>query len=103
MNEQPHIVPARLPRQLTASTDESLHRVIIHNDDVTPMDLVIQVLMTAFRVPSPNAQHIMYTAHLRGKAHVQTLPAYEARHRVHEALFAARLNGSPLEFSMEAE
>jgi ATP-dependent Clp protease adapter protein ClpS len=45
----------------------------------------------------------MYSAHLNGKAYVQTLPRKEAQRRVGQARFSARLRGFPLEFSMEAE
>ena len=67
------------------------------------MDFVIHVLMTIFLVPSPNAEHIMLTAHLNGRAYVQTLPAPEARRRINRATFVARLKQLPLHFSMEPE
>ncbi len=78
-----------------------LYRVIVHNDDVTPMDFVIHILIAIFFVPEPNASHIMYTAHLNGQADVQTLPKPEAQKRIGKAHFAARLSGYPLKFTME--
>ncbi|MFH1184184.1 MAG: ATP-dependent Clp protease adaptor ClpS [Chloroflexota bacterium] len=82
---------------------ERPYKVYIHNDDVTPMDFVVHVLVMVFLVPTLNAGQIMYAAHLNGRAYVQTLPAAEARRRIAKARFAARLRGFPLEFSMEAE
>lgn len=79
------------------------YKVVLHNDDVTPMDFVIHVLLTIFFVPDPNASHIMYTAHLNGLAYVQTLPRPEARRRIGQAHFAARLKSYPLQFTMEPE
>ncbi len=67
------------------------------------MDFVVHVLTSIFELPSPNAEHVMYSAHLNGKAYVQTLPRREAQRRVGQARFAARLRGFPLEFSLEAE
>ena len=67
------------------------------------MDFVVHVLTTIFQLPSPNAEQVMYAAHLNGKAYVQTLPRSEAQRRVGLARFAARLRGFPLEFSVEAE
>jgi len=67
------------------------------------MDFVVDVLLAIFEVPSPNAEHIMYTAHLTGSAYVQTLPAAQARLRVSRARFAASLKSYPLQFSMEPE
>ena len=55
---------------------EPLYRVIIHNDDVTPMDFVVQILKTIFYLSNPKAAEIMLTAHYYGTAYVQTLPEY---------------------------
>ena len=80
-----------------------LYRVLIHNDDVTPMDFVIYVLRQIFLLSGPQAVHVMYTAHYHGTAHVDTLPKPVAQRRVHEAHFSARLQGFPLKFTLERE
>lgn len=82
---------------------EPLFRVIIHNDDVTPMDFVVHVLRNIFMLLLPDAVEIMYTAHYRGEAVVQILPRSEAEKRINKAHFAAGLEGYPLHFSMEPE
>jgi ATP-dependent Clp protease adaptor protein ClpS len=82
---------------------EPLYRVIIHNDDVTPMDFVVNVLTNIFFVLQPDAVEIMLTAHYSGLAYVQTLPKSEAEKRVNKAHFAAGLEGYPLHFSIEPE
>jgi len=82
---------------------EPLYRVIIHNDDVTPMDFVVNVLNNIFMLLPPDAVQVMYTAHYRGKAVVKILPKSEAEKRINKAHFAAGLEGYPLHFSMEAE
>ena len=82
---------------------EPLYRVIIHNDDATPMDFVISILERIFFVATPNAARIMYTAHFNGMAYVQTLPKTEAQNRIGKAHFAAGLEGYPLRFSIEPE
>ena len=82
---------------------EPLYRVIIHNDDVTPMDFVVQVLKTIFFQSNPKAVEIMLTAHITGQAYVQTLPKSEAEKRINKAHFAAGREGYPLHFSMEPE
>jgi ATP-dependent Clp protease adaptor protein ClpS len=80
---------------------EPLVRVIIHNDDVTPMDFVVHVLESIFFLSRPDALDVMLTAHFSGMAHVQTLPKTEAQKRVNKAHFAAGLEGYPLHFSLE--
>ena len=82
---------------------EPLFRVLVHNDDVTPMDFVVRILTSIFFLGQPNALEVMLVAHFRGMAYVQTLPKTEAERRVNKAHFAAGLEGYPLHFSIEAE
>jgi len=97
------LVPEKTVEPLEKREAERPYNVYVHNDDVTPMEFVVHILMTVFDIPMLNAEQIMYTAHLNGKAYVQTLPAGEARRRIGKARFAARLRKFPLEFSMEVE
>ena len=82
---------------------ESLFRIIIHNDHVTPMDFVIRILTSIFYLGTDTATDIMLKAHITGVAYVQTLPKTEAEKRINKAHFAAGLEGYPLLFSMEPE
>jgi ATP-dependent Clp protease adaptor protein ClpS len=82
---------------------EPQYRVLIHNDDVTPMDFVITILERIFFVTEIDAVKIMFTAHYTGIAYVQTLPKSEAQSRIGKAHFAAGLEGYPLRFTMEPE
>lgn len=82
---------------------EPLYRVIIHNDDVTPMDFVVLILARIFFIQGKAAVDIMLTAHFTGAAYVQTLPKTEAQNRIARAQFAAGIEGYPLRFTMEPE
>jgi ATP-dependent Clp protease adaptor protein ClpS len=82
---------------------EPLYRVIIHNDDVTPMEFVVHVLKNFFHLSNPRAAEIMLAAHFYGTAYVQTLPRTEAEKRINKCHFAAEAEGYPLHFSMEIE
>ncbi len=82
---------------------EPLYRVIIHNDDVTPMDFVTHILASIFFLGYPEAVEIMLDAHRNGMSVVQILPKAEAVKRINKAHFAAGLEGYPLHFSMEPE
>ncbi|HEX8991937.1 MAG TPA: ATP-dependent Clp protease adaptor ClpS [Anaerolineales bacterium] len=97
------LIPQRIRRPEEEAAGEPLYRVIVHNDEITPMDFVTHILVTVFLVPDANAATIMYTAHLHGTAYVQTLPRPEARRRIGKAHFAARMRRFPLAFSMEPE
>lgn len=85
------------------TTDEPPYRVIIHNDDVTPMNFVIYVLQYIFILAGPRAAQVMFTAHINGSAYVDTLPKTEAQRRVHQAHVTARLASYPLQFTLERE
>ena len=80
-----------------------LFRVLIHNDDVTPMDFVVLVLKTYFYLSNEKAAEIMFTAHVYQSAYVQTLARSEAEKRITKAHAAANNAGYPLKFSMEPE
>jgi ATP-dependent Clp protease adaptor protein ClpS len=82
---------------------EPMYRVIIHNDDVTPMDFVILILERIFYIAGQTAVDIMFTAHYTGAAYVQSLPKREAQNRIGRAHFAAGLEGYPLRFTLEPE
>lgn len=82
---------------------EPLSRVIIHNDDVTPMNFVVNVLEQIFMLGLDRAMEIMYLAHFKGTAYVQTLPRSEAERRIQQAQLAAMMLGFPLTFSTEPE
>lgn len=101
MNSQTAPSIGTTPNQQTKL--EPLYRVIIHNDDVTPMDFVTHILVTIFLLGYPEAVEIMLYAHNQGQAVVQILPKAEAEKRINKAHFAAGLEGHPLHFSMEPE
>lgn len=82
---------------------EPLYRVIIHNDPVTPMDFVVEVLKVIFFLSNDRAAEIMLVAHIKGSAYVQSLPRMEAEKRVQRAHQAAGMEGFPLFFSVERE
>ena len=44
-----------------------LYKVVLLNDDYTPMEFVVEVLETFFRMTREQATHVMLTVHTRGK------------------------------------
>ena len=93
-------------KEIVADTEESLEamwRVIIHNDEVTPYEFVILILIRVFEITPMIAEHITHSAHTKGLAYVTSLPKKEAQRRVNKAHFAASLEGFPLHFTIEPE
>ena len=82
---------------------EPLYKVLIHNDDITPMDYVVHILKTCFYLSNPQAADVMLTAHIYGSAYVQTLAKSEAKKRVNKAHAEAHNAGYPLKFTLEPE
>ncbi len=97
--------PSAAPTKKAETRHENapLFRVVIHNDDVTPMDFVLHILTSIFELDGLHAVQVMYTAHHSGSAYVQTLPKDEAVRRIGSAHVSARLNGFPLTFTMHPE
>lgn len=80
-----------------------LYKVILHNDDYTPMDFVVQILMSVFKKDEIAATQIMLNVHNlgRGICGVYTYEIAETKvARVHQL---AEQNEFPLHASMEAE
>lgn len=46
----------------------SMYKVMLLNDDYTPMDFVVEILEIFFGMNREKATHIMLTVHLHGKA-----------------------------------
>ncbi len=88
----------------TAETDTILipqYKIILHNDDVTPMDFVVMVLTRFFVSDGGKAKEIMRTAHQDGTAIVDTMPLERAEFKVERAHQFSRANSFPLTFSIE--
>lgn len=45
-----------------------LYKVVLHNDDYTPMEFVIEVLQEFFNMDSETAVQVMLAVHTQGKA-----------------------------------
>lgn len=80
-----------------------LYKVILHNDDYTPMDFVVQILMSVFKKDELAATQIMLNVHNlgRGVCGVYTYEIAETKvARVHQL---AEQNEYPLHASMEVD
>ena len=81
----------------------SLFKVVFNNDDKTPMDFVIEVLMVIFHHDQKTAEHITMDIHNKGKG-IAGVYNYEiVEQKTAETTAAARHNGFPLTVSVEPE
>lgn len=80
-----------------------MYKVILNNDDYTPMDFVVEVLMKFFAKSLDNANHIMFRVHKEGKAVVGTYSAEIAETKVAQVNQYSRASQHPLLCTMEQE
>jgi len=80
-----------------------LYRVVLLNDDVTPMSFVVALLIVVFGHDQPVAERLMWQAHTKGAAVVGIYPREIAEMKVELAHGASRAKGYPLRCIMEPE
>ncbi|MGI2261547.1 ATP-dependent Clp protease adapter ClpS [Shewanella sp. GXUN23E] len=79
----------------------SMYKVILNNDDYTPMDFVVEVLQMFFKMNEQQATDIMLTIHYQGKAVCGVFPFGIAETKVIQVNQFARENQHPLLCSLE--
>tara|TARA_B100001094_G_scaffold315285_1_gene355107 strand:+ start:130 stop:438 length:309 start_codon:yes stop_codon:yes gene_type:complete len=79
------------------------YKVIMLNDNATPMDFVTSILCLVFRHTDETAKKIMLTIHEEGSAVVGIYTYEIAEQRALEATTLSRDNGFPLQLKLEQE
>ena len=81
----------------------SLYRVLLHNDDYTTMEFVVEVLVEHFDKTATEATRIMLQVHHAGVGVAGTYTRDEAETRIERVSTAAQAEGFPLLLTMEPE
>ena len=84
-------------------TNPPMYKVILHNDDYTPMDLVIEILTSIFHKSVDEANSIMWQVHEKGKAVCGVYVHEIAQTKVQQVKATAKQNGYPLLATLEKE
>lgn len=79
----------------------SMYRVILLNDDYTPMEFVVQVLERFFQKNREEATQIMLHVHRRGVGVCGVFTYEVAETKVHQVVEFARRNQHPLQCTLE--
>ena len=79
------------------------YKVVIHNDDFTTMDFVVQLLREVFYLSEENAQALMLQVHHSDRAVVGIYTYDIAVSKMQKATNMARENGFPLRLTVEPE
>jgi ATP-dependent Clp protease adaptor protein ClpS len=78
-----------------------LYKVILLNDDYTPMDFVVVVLQTVFAMSREKATQVMLQVHREGMGVCGTYTREIATAKVDQVLDFARRHQHPLQCTME--
>lgn len=78
-----------------------LYKVVMHNDDYTPMEFVVEVLQTFFGMPRDKAVQVMLAVHTHGRAVAGTYSAQIAETKVAMVCEYAHTHQHPLLCTME--
>ena len=78
-------------------------KVLLHNDDYTPMDFVVHILQKFFSIDSAKATRIMLMVHNSGIGLCGVFPREIAETKVHIVNDYSRKHQYPLKCTMEKE
>ncbi len=81
----------------------SMYRVILHNDDYTTMEFVVEILIKIFGKSLEKAYEIMLNVHRQGRGVCGVYTCEVAETKVNTVHQLARDNGFPLRSTMEKE
>lgn len=81
----------------------SLYKVLLLNDDYTPMEFVVHVLQRYFNKPREEAERIMLHVHQKGVGVCGVYTFEVAETKVTQVMDFARQNHHPLQCTMEKE
>jgi len=97
--EDPGTVVVTRKKRKTKRPD--LYRVLLLNDDYTPMEFVVQVLMRFFQNSQENAMQIMMHVHNHGVGECGVYTYEVAETKVTQVMDFSRKNQHPLQCVME--
>ena len=88
-------------RQVTRTP--RMYKVILHNDDYSPMEFVVAVLKQIFHLSDEDATHVMLEVHNSGIGVAGRYTFEAAETKVQQVLSIAQAHEHPLQCSMEPE
>ena len=78
-----------------------MYKVLLHNDDYTPMEFVVRLLMRIFQMPQPKAEQVMLHVHTRGIGVCGVFPKEIAETKVRLVMEYAIEHQHPLQCTMD--
>jgi ATP-dependent Clp protease adaptor protein ClpS len=100
---KPEIIEGDLAETRDEVAEPPPYKVLIHNDDFTTKNFVVEILVVIFNKSNEEATQIMWQAHRSGTGLCGIYPLEVAETKVKIVTEAARENGFPLKLTVEAE
>lgn len=91
------------PKTRIKTARPPLYKVVLLNDDYTPMDFVVLILKELFHKGHEDAINIMLEVHNQGAGTCGTYTRDVAETKLEQVMAAARQNEHPLQCVMEKE
>ncbi|MHA1524457.1 MAG: ATP-dependent Clp protease adapter ClpS [Alphaproteobacteria bacterium] len=91
------------PKTHTRTKKPSMYKVLLLNDDYTPMEFVVHILQNVFGKGANDATQIMLHVHQRGVGVCGVYPFEVAETKVTQVMNFARTNQHPLQCTMEKD
>ncbi|MDA8137206.1 MAG: ATP-dependent Clp protease adaptor ClpS [Desulfobacteraceae bacterium] len=101
--QQPEIIEVVKERSEVRTQEPPMYRVILHNDDYTTRDFVVEVLVYVFHKSPEAAVTLMWQVHRQGTGLAGIYPRDVAETKVSTVTSLAREHGFPLRTTMEPE
>jgi ATP-dependent Clp protease adaptor protein ClpS len=92
-----------LTRSETKTKKPSMYKVLLLNDDYTPMEFVVHILQRFFRMNVEQATEVMLHVHQRGVGVCGVFTYEVAETKVNQVLSFARQHEHPLQCTLEKE
>ena len=81
----------------------SMYKVVMLNDDFTPMDFVVHILQVVFKKTGPDAEKIMLNVHKKGIGICGVYTCEIAETKASQVMVFAKANEHPLRCEIEKE
>mgnify|MGYP001647061752 FL=1 len=98
MSQNPfHAAPGGQPDVImdVEVAEPKMYQVLLHNDDYTTMEFVVNILMTVFHKTADQATNIMLAVHKRGKGIAGVYPHEIAETKVDKTHFLRERQATP--------
>ena len=94
----------QLDEKITQKIEKpSKYKVVFLNDDATPMEWVVSLLISVFKHSQASAEEITMTIHTEGSGVVGVYSHEVAEVKMHETIVASRDRGFPLNITLEED